>query len=100
MKRRNFTKKAALGIIAASVLSRVQAKSQLINVPKANPKVPLGMDAHAISMMRWKKVFSKPFFSLLRPINHKNLTGSMRDLIRVYMNGLISLIVVWLSQFT
>lgn len=54
MKRRDFTKKTVLGIVGASVLTGVQAKSQLFNFPKENPKVPLGMDAHAISLMRWK----------------------------------------------
>ena len=54
MNRRDFTSKAALGILGVPVLSKDWTNEQLFNSLTANPKVPLGMDAHAISMMRWK----------------------------------------------
>ncbi len=54
MNRRDFTKKATLGIIAAPALSEGQAIEHLFNSPKESQKVPLGMDAHAIRGMRWK----------------------------------------------
>ena len=54
MNRRDFSKKTTLGIIAAPFLSAAHANDRLFNNPAENPKVPLGMDAHAISLMRWK----------------------------------------------
>ncbi len=54
MNRRKFATKAALGMLGAPLMSGVLAKGQLINLQPLATKVPLGMDAHAISMMRWK----------------------------------------------
>lgn len=53
MKRRDFAKRTAIGMISASVLSGFDPKGQLPNLPGAGLIVPLGMDAHAISLMRW-----------------------------------------------
>lgn len=53
MKRREFAKKASLGIIAAPILAEVQAKEYLFNYPNGNPKVPLGLDAHSVRGMKW-----------------------------------------------
>ena len=54
MKRRDFTTRGAFGMLGATVLSNVWAKEHLFNSLTTNQKVPLGMDAHAISLMRWK----------------------------------------------
>ena len=54
MERREFTKKASLGIIAAPILSAVQTKEYLFNYLSGNSKVPLGMDAHSMRGMKWK----------------------------------------------
>ena len=39
-------------MLATPVLSGVYAKS-LFKWPTNNPKIPLGMDAHSVSGMRW-----------------------------------------------
>ena len=54
MKRREFTTKAAIGVLAAPVLSSVQAKERLFNLNNAEVKVPLGLDGHAVRGMKWK----------------------------------------------
>jgi len=54
MKRRDFTTKAALGMLGGSVLSNSWAKEQLFNSETEDTKVPLGMDAHSVRGMRWK----------------------------------------------
>lgn len=54
MNRRDFTTKIALAGLTLPVALKSQASEVLINMPNINPKVPLGMDAHSVSLMRWK----------------------------------------------
>ena len=54
MNRRDFSKITALGMTVAPFISAAHANDPLFDTPGENPKVPLGMDAHAISLMKWK----------------------------------------------
>lgn len=54
MNRRDFTTKIALGGIALPVALKSEASELLVKMPNINSKVPLGMDAHSVSLMRWK----------------------------------------------
>lgn len=54
MNRREFSKLTAAGMIASPFLSVAKTHDQVFNVAPKSPKVPLGMDAHAISLMQLK----------------------------------------------
>jgi len=54
MNRRDFTAKATIGMLGIPVISKGWRNDQLFNSHVADKYVPLGMDAHAISMMGWK----------------------------------------------
>jgi len=54
VKRRSFSKKAALAAISTPVLLNVAAIQPNKNSKEEMRKVPLGLDAHSLSSMKWK----------------------------------------------
>ena len=54
MNRRDFSKTAALGAIAAPFISASPKNEKMRYLYLEDTKVPLGMDAHSVSLMRWK----------------------------------------------
>lgn len=54
MDRREFTSKAAIGIIGIPTITNKWANFQKTDSKTGDTKIPLGMDAHSIRAMRWK----------------------------------------------
>lgn len=54
MKRRKFTQKAAAGLFALPLMTPFQSNANASDLQPSGEKVPLGMDAHSVSLMRWK----------------------------------------------